>query len=862
MKSCSFPKIFSHQVMLQRLLILLLLILSVGWKPGIALSQQTPKLSNQQINDLYKRASTFMQQRKLAEALQDFNTLAQALPTNEPVLVGRAFVNLELSRPDASLKDIEKAISLNKKNPYLYFVRGAIYLRLKRYDASIADYEYFLQYNPQHIDANYNCGLSYVQKGNTTKALPYLDKTLTLNPDYPSALELRGFIHFNTGRIEDAKRDISRLLQIDSNNYRALHNLAQIYLNTEEFDKAKTIIQRKIQLRPNELLERLLLAFISLRTKAYSESIVQLSEILEKEPTNIKARGFRAEAYFRNAQYADAVKDCRIFFEENPIDISMANRINSLLDLSVSSAAFGVSVQPHAIMFVVRGLSRMALGGNAWQNDIHKAMLLGIEGQNILAFTRGFISLNEMLNADFRSKNTLCLHPDYWKFPHNLQFYPRQANDSAQVPLQGTIAHAGYDSVYVRVFKNAVLMRRFAEALRYGTLSDTIRRAPFSLNVSIHAEKALYRFELGVKNTQRDTILTVRDSIVCGDAFVVSGQSNAVFGSEYVAQGSEYLRSFSINTGETFWTAPPATRHALASALMEQVVQYSSVPIALINGGFNGTKIENHYSSSAKNDINDPLTLNGQLRTMLEYSGIKSAIKAMIWYQGEANVAAGYTEKFDSLRTMWKANYPALQKIYAVQIRPSSCGQSTQHLLRDAQGRFPTRYADVETLAASAPIPAHDGCHYGNAGYIALGKQLATLLARDFYRSSDTLGISSPRLLKAAWTNASRNEIALTFVTNDALICGADTSISGKIRSLAQDGFLLDEKPAKAVSVRSEKNVVFVKFADAQQAKTISYIPEQCYAASGDAPCTVYEGPWIATQRGVGALTFAGATIQ
>jgi hypothetical protein len=166
----------------------------------------------------------------------------------------------------------------------------------------------------------------------------------------------------------------------------------------------------------------------------------------------------------------------------------------------------------------------------------------------------------------------------------------------------------------------------------------------------------------------------------------------------------------------------------------------------------------------------------------------------------------------------------------------------------------------VEVIAASG-LPAHDGCHYGNDGYITLGKQLFNLINRDFYKATDTLGISSPNLVKAAWTGAKRDEIALTFASNDALVCGSDTSVAGKVRTLANDAFLLDGKPAKAVSVRSEKNVVLVKLSSASGAKTISYIPEKCYVASGDVPCVVYEGPWITTSRGVGALTFANIMI-
>jgi Carbohydrate esterase, sialic acid-specific acetylesterase len=250
----------------------------------------------------------------------------------------------------------------------------------------------------------------------------------------------------------------------------------------------------------------------------------------------------------------------------------------------------------------------------------------------------------------------------------------------------------------------------------------------------------------------------------------------------------------------------------------------------------------------------------GRMLWRVREAGLANAAKIMVWYQGESNEDAGYADKFMTLHTAWKQDYPRLQKTYIVQVRPSECNQSPTTSPREEQRQLGNRLSNVEVIAASG-LPAHDGCHYENNGYITLGKQLFSLINRDFYKASDTLGISSPNLVNAAWTGAKRDEITLTFASNDALVCGADTSVAGKIRTLANDAFLLDGKPVRAVSVRSEKNVVMVKLANASAAKTISYIPEKCYAASVDAPCVVYEGPWITTKRGVGALTFSNQAM-
>jgi tetratricopeptide (TPR) repeat protein len=609
-------------------------------------------------------------------------------------------------------------------------------------------------------------------------------------------------------------------------------------------------MQKKIQLRPYEILNQILLGFIEIQTGNYTESISTFSEVLNRDSTNIKALSYRAFARYRAKQYAKAIADCDTFFRYNPEDISRTMNGN-LLDMSAASAVAGIQTLTHSQMYPLRALSRRKLGDKSWHSDIRKALLLGQTNEQV----RELIDTAEKAEAIFYDiTKERVLFPQAWQFPEHYQLYARDHNDSARVPLQGIILRLGYDSVYVRTYKNGALLHRSAQILAYNASSQ----ATFSLQTSIHAEKSIYRFEVGVKNKTQDTILAMRDSILCGDAFMMNGQSNVVYGSAWKPQENQYFRTFSLNIDDHFWNIPPSENNTLANALMENIVKVSSVPVAIINGGLGGTKIETHLPRTLHSE---PSSLYGRLNTYATAANLAKTAKAMIWYQGEANTADDYGQKFDTLRTAWKQDYPSINKVYVVQIRPSECGQATQDALREIQRNFGTKYPDVEVIAASG-LPAHDGCHYRNDGYITLGKQLFNLINRDFYKATDTLGISSPNLVKAAWTGAKRDEIALTFASNDALVCGSDTSVAGKVRTLANDAFLLDGKPAKAVSVRSEKNVVLVKLSSASGAKTISYIPEKCYVASGDVPCVVYEGPWITTSRGVGALTFANVTIQ
>ncbi|TAE20879.1 MAG: hypothetical protein EAZ92_17580 [Candidatus Kapaibacterium sp.] len=812
-------------------------------------------LFSQQSNtqELSKKISQLFSQGKYSEALPVLAALERQLPNNAALMQNKALAYLNLGRYQESIAAANRTIALDKNNAAAYYIRGMTYMQLRQHEAALPDIERFIKAFPKDPGAYQNAATTLVFLGKYKQALENINKCIALNPQYASGYSTRIAIKQQLGET-DIEADLLMVAKLMQNDYNALFDLRQYYLRSRKLAKAREMTQELIRLRPKEMLNVLMLGIIEFTMDNVQASINALSAVIQSDSTNAKAFAYRGLALTSAKKYRDAVQDCSTFFRLSPTDVTLTLTDN-IMERKSGTANQGISMPPFKQMYAIRAAARHQLKDPDWYLDARKALLLG-ETPKYIA---GLIDTSTINDEEilFNTSSSNIFRPRQWYFPEQKQFYPRDSTNLGRVPIEGSILRKGFDSLVVSVYKNTMLLQRLTQALSY----DTSSTAPFRLEAQIQAEKAHYRIDIRLvrKTSATDTLLTRIDSLVCGDAYYISGQSNVVFGTEYQAANREYMRTFTISDNTTFWSLPPTRENTVGNVLAEELIKTSSVPIMLFNGGIGGVSIEQHLPSDRFLDKN---TLYGQRFAFLQAAQVRQRLKGIIWYQGEANIGQGYTEKFDSLYRAWKQDFPSVQKIYIVQIRPSGCGQSTQDQLRDQQRQFTTRYPNVETLAASAPIPAHDGCHYGNAGYIALGKQLSALLARDLYRSADTIGISSPRLLKAAWTNAARNEIALTFASNDALVCGADTSIGGKIRTLAQDGFLLDAKPTPAVSVRSEKNMVWVKFPTSQRAKTMSYIPEQCYAASSDASCVVYEGPWITTTRGVGALTFANVTID
>ena len=60
-----------------------------------------------------------------------------------------------------AIGDLDKAISLDKNNAYLYYNRGNVYASRKDYSKAIADYTRAIEIDPRLAEAYYNRGLVY-----------------------------------------------------------------------------------------------------------------------------------------------------------------------------------------------------------------------------------------------------------------------------------------------------------------------------------------------------------------------------------------------------------------------------------------------------------------------------------------------------------------------------------------------------------------------------------------------------------------------------------------------------------------------------------------------------------------------------
>ncbi len=454
--------------------------------------------------------------------------------------------------------------------------------------------------------------------------------------------------------------------------------------------------------------------------------------------------------------------------------------------------------------------------------------------------------------------------PNYLtEYPRRMQLYARDADDSARVPIGGTVTDPGFDSVVVTITRDGAPWKELAERLAYRNDSAT-----FLLEPTIYADTVDFGFRVRLTGVADDgRTLLEQPEVACGDVLMVTGQSNSIFANGGATWSSRWARSFGSNIAyfrghpsDTLWglsqgSAPsgPFAVGAWGLELQRLILESEGIPTAIINGGVGGSRIEWNLPTAVPDNLR---AIYGRTSYRVRRSGTDQKVRALYWYQGESNTDTGYYENFRILYESWTNDYPALERIYVVQIRPG-CALANRHVeLRELLRTLPDSFANGPVpIIGYAPttVPGHDGCHYNLAGYNAIARDLFRLTARDLYGADDTIDIASPSVQRAWYSNNGGRAITLEFAPTSTSMIWQGGLIVGDSLRLLTDAFLLDGEAGHVIYGTALDHRVSIVTENPVDAKILTYVPDDFYPGTN----VLYQGPWLMNRRGVGAFTFS-----
>lgn len=258
------------------------------------------------------------------------------------------------------------------------------------------------------------------------------------------------------------------------------------------------------------------------------------------------------------------------------------------------------------------------------------------------------------------------------------------------------------------------------------------------------------------------------DKVGIGEVFLIAGQSNAEGKRNYGEKSStddrvncfnyekiDYLdeippfQSFS-HIESTSSIAPRGQGSWCWGELGDLLAKRLNVPIMFFNAAYQGTSIENWYSSSIGVTTSHPFykytfpkdTPYSYLRITLQYYISQLGLRAVLWNQGEAELELKTTEDYYATslkRIIDKSRFESGKKIsWMISKTSLTLSDQTYAPTINAQTKVinPTDYIFEGPNTDQIQVPRIDGVHFQNAGITDLAKAWDAKMTADFFSKS------------------------------------------------------------------------------------------------------------------------------
>jgi hypothetical protein len=230
-------------------------------------------------------------------------------------------------------------------------------------------------------------------------------------------------------------------------------------------------------------------------------------------------------------------------------------------------------------------------------------------------------------------------------------------------------------------------------------------------------------------------------------------------------------------------------------------VDQLEIPIAIINGADGGKPVSffqapSDYKSSTNSNY-------GRLYYRLNKMGLKDAVRAVLWSQGEADsfqnglTTNAYKISFNSLKISWLTDYQNIEKIYIFQTRDCDCGTvlSGRLKIKEAQRQLADEYENIYIMGTSGIKVHSDNCHFPfSSGYESFGQRIFKPLMSHIYGYSYEQEINPPHIVSASLIDTQ----TLKIETNQNLF--SNTNNTNNLLSKIRNDFVLADANGATVT--------------------------------------------------------------
>lgn len=275
--------------------------------------------AEQSAEDHYKSGISYVQQRKYAEAMREFEEAIKLKTDYAEAYHSLGPLYYLQDKPEEAVHAVKQAIRLKPNYPEAYNTLGSIYatqnkpveatlafmeaLRIKpdyiealvnlgwmhysqgKLDEAIQELKKASQLNPDHFDAHFVLALTYHQNQLHSKAVQEFKEASRIQPNHVETHQYLGTLYNLQGNHEEAVREFREVIKLGTEDAPAYNDLAWLLIDKDlNLDEGIEMAFKALQIGPNYVAAMRTLAWGYYKKGRYQESVDWFQKALEKLP--------------------------------------------------------------------------------------------------------------------------------------------------------------------------------------------------------------------------------------------------------------------------------------------------------------------------------------------------------------------------------------------------------------------------------------------------------------------------------------------------------------------------------------------------------------------------------------------------
>jgi len=188
--------------------------------------------------EIAQKAFQLLNQQAFQDAEFYFTKLVKKFPANLDFINALAFVKLNLKKTKDSLALLKKSVSINSKQPLIFFNISLGYIELDNCAEALKYIDMAIELDPGNSNFYFTKAKAFSGCSNYEKAEDYYLKALNIDDKFYDAYLNLGYVYNLKKDYESGIKVLEKLIILNSEFPGAHYNLAIIYDNQKNYDKA------------------------------------------------------------------------------------------------------------------------------------------------------------------------------------------------------------------------------------------------------------------------------------------------------------------------------------------------------------------------------------------------------------------------------------------------------------------------------------------------------------------------------------------------------------------------------------------------------------------------------------------------